>query len=317
MWRFILVAKLLITVGLLTWLVSKIDLALVLAQMRRGDVGLLLAGTIVLALQPVLGALRWRFILVRLDLHMPFRHIVWWTYAGTFFNQVLPVSGGDGVRIWMAARAGGPLAVVINSVVLDRVVMILSLVALVIISAPWFEAVLSPDQLVLLSTMALASVGTGLLFVFLADKMPQSLRRWGIAAWLASLSGSTRALLLSPASACGVFALSTISVLNLMVSTTLFALAFGATADALRILMLLPPVIAASTLPISVGGWGTRELAMVAALGIASVSSEIAVLASIWLGLASVLISLPGAFCHFALGKPGSSALPQSPISAR
>ena len=300
MWRIVLAVKVIVTIGLLAWLVSKVDPASLLQQLTRGDPILLLAGTAVLALSPLLGALRWRLILRRLGAALPTHGIVQWTYAGVFFNQVLPATvGGDGLRIWLASRAGAPLATVINSVVLDRVAMILSLVALVVASAPWFGALVPRPQLILLGGLLLGGTASGLVFVMAADAMPKSLLRWRVARWVASLSRDTRSLFLNLRSGPGIVVLSVASMFNIMLSICLFALAFGARASGAEILVLLPPVIAASTLPISIGGWGTREVAMIAALGTIGVPAETAVLASIWLGLASIVTSLPGAFFHF------------------
>ncbi|MBI2770758.1 MAG: flippase-like domain-containing protein [Burkholderiales bacterium] len=300
MWRIVLAVKVIVTIGLLAWLVSKVDPASLLQQLTRGDALLLLAGTAVLALSPLLGALRWRLILRRLGAALPTAGVVQWTYAGVFFNQVLPATvGGDGLRIWLASRAGAPLATVVNSVVLDRAAMVLSLVALVVASAPWFGALVPRPQLILLGALLLGGAAGGLAFVMAADAMPKSFLRWRLARWVASLSRDTRSLFLNLRSGPGIVLLSVASVINIMLSICLFALAFGARASGLEILVLLPPVIAASTLPISIGGWGTREVAMIAALGTIGIPAETAVLASVWLGLASIVTSLPGAFFHF------------------
>lgn len=310
MWRIVLAIKVLVTIGLLAWLVSKVDPSSLVRQLSRGDALLLLCGTLVLALQPLLGAVRWGLILRRLGVRLPVAGIVRWTYAGVFFNQVLPATvGGDGLRIWLASRAGGRLAPVVNSVVLDRAAMVLSLVALVIASAPWFGSLVPRHQLLLLAALLAGGAVAGLLFVMVADAMPERFLRWRLARWVASLSRDTRALFLHARSSTGILALSLASILNIMVSVCFFALAFGAKASGLQILVLLPPVIAASTLPISLGGWGTREVAMIAALGTIAIPAEIAVLASVWLGLASIITSLPGAFFHFFRDK-AAQAMP-------
>jgi uncharacterized membrane protein YbhN (UPF0104 family) len=307
MWRIVLAIKVLVTIGLLAWLVSRVDPSSLLQQLSRGNPLLLLCGTAVLALQPLLGALRWALILRRLGVSMPGASIVRWTYAGVFVNQVLPATvGGDGLRIWLATRAGGALAPVVNSVVLDRVAMVLSLVALVVASAPWYGGLVPRHQLILLAVLLAGGAVGGLVFVMVADAMPQKLMEWRLARWVASLSRDTRALLLNLRSGPAIVGLSLLSIVNIMASLCIFAVAFGAQAGPLQILVLLPPVIAASTLPISIGGWGTREVAMIAALGTIAIPAETAVLASVWLGLASIVTALPGAFFHFFRARPAA-----------
>jgi len=259
----------------------------------------------VLALQPPLGALRWHIILKRLGIALPWSGVLRWTYTGVFVNQVLPATvGGDGVRIWLASRSGNALGPIVNSVVLDRLAMVLSLVVLVIASAPWYGALVPPRQLQWLSLLLALGTVCGLLFMLLADALPAAWQRHKVVAWVASLSRDTRRLFLGPAAGPGILGLSLLSVVNLMVSLCLFAQAFGAQADAWDLLMVLPPVILASTLPISLGGWGTREIAMVAAMGTVGVQAEAAILASVMLGVASIVTALPGAFFHFMRNPP-------------
>ena len=57
---------------------------------------------------------------------------------------------------------------------------------------------------------------------------------------------------------------------------------------------LVPPVILAMTLPISIAGWGVREGAMIVALGLIGVSQESALVLSILFGLGITLAALPG-----------------------
>lgn len=300
MWRIVLAIKILVTIALVAWLALKVDPSNLWQYIARSNSGMLLLGTCVLAIQPLLGAVRWHIILRRLGVVLPGGDVTRWTYAGVFFSQVLPATvGGDGLRIWLATRSKAPLATVVNSVILDRVAMVLSLVVLVVASAPWFESLLSPNQLWLLAGVLVAGTVAGLLFVLLADTLPASLLQWRLGRWVASLSRDTRLLLLNPRAGTSIFVLSLASVANIMVSLCIFCLAFGAQAPWYHILMLLPPVIAASTLPISIGGWGTREVAMTAALATVGGSAETAVLASVWLGLVSIVTALPGAFFHF------------------
>ncbi len=301
MWRFLFVLKVLVTVGLLAWLFSRLDFASLQQQLVQSNLSLLLAGTAVLAVQPLLGALRWWIILKRLNLNLPGAGVVRWTYIGVFVNQVLPATvGGDGLRVWLACRAGGVLGPVVNSVLLDRVAMVLSLVLLMLVCGPWYGASIPQTQFWSGMGLLVAGALAGMAVLLWADRVPVALQRWRVMRWFMSLSGHTRAVFASPRSGSAVMLLSVLSVANLMVSVVFFALAFGATAGPVGMFLVLAPVIAASTLPLSIGGWGTREVAMVALLGLLGVSPETAILASIWLGVASTLTSLPGAFFHFS-----------------
>jgi uncharacterized membrane protein YbhN (UPF0104 family) len=59
-------------------------------------------------------------------------------------------------------------------------------------------------------------------------------------------------------------------------------------------LVLFPGVLLVSMLPISLGGWGVREHAMVVAFGLVGVPADAALSASILYGLCLLIASLPG-----------------------
>jgi uncharacterized membrane protein YbhN (UPF0104 family) len=84
---------------------------------------------------------------------------------------------------------------------------------------------------------------------------------------------------------------------NLLLVGAACALAYGAGVDVgfLTWLVVMPVVLLVTALPISIGGWGTREIAMVYMLGLFSVPSDLAAAVSIQFGLCSTIASLVGA----------------------
>ena len=58
--------------------------------------------------------------------------------------------------------------------------------------------------------------------------------------------------------------------------------------------MILPPVTLIQLLPVSLAGWGVRELALVVVLSSFGVSAEIALTISLLFGLLLIVTGLPG-----------------------
>jgi uncharacterized membrane protein YbhN (UPF0104 family) len=289
--------KILLALALILWAASKLDIEKLGRNLSAGDPGLLILGTVVLAIQPLVSAWRWQVILNRLGARFSTRNIVRWTYASIFFNQVLPATiGGDGLRIWLASRHGSDLSRIFNSVLLDRLAMAMALVSLILISAAVHGAMLTPAHLTMLVAFSVSAAIGGLTLLLVADRVSPVLLRWRAGRWMASLSKDSRLLLLNWTAGPLALGLSALSLLNIMLSMCLFLMAFGAHANPLLMLTLLPLVIAASMLPISMGGWGTREVAMVGALATLGVAPETAILSSVWVGLTGILTSVPGAF---------------------
>ena len=59
-------------------------------------------------------------------------------------------------------------------------------------------------------------------------------------------------------------------------------------------LVMMPPILVMAILPISVGGWGVREGAMVVGLGVLGVPSDGALALSLLFGIANLILSVPG-----------------------
>lgn len=297
--RLALLAKIAVTLGLLGYLAIRIEFAELVAQVSECDPLILTLGTLVLGLQPWIGALRWHVILRSLGVPLSYLPVLRWTYISVLFGQVLPATiGGDALRMWLAQRAGNSLKSAINSVGLDRMVMVLSLVLLIAVSAPLLGSMIANRNFGLLISAVLACGMMGMGALLLMHELPAHLTRFSVFRAITHLARDARRLLLNARYATATLALALISYLNLVFSVYLFALAFGATAELSSFLVLVPPVLVAATLPISIGGWGTREFAMVSALGFAAISADTAMLTSVWLGAGSILIALPGAYLY-------------------
>ena len=59
-------------------------------------------------------------------------------------------------------------------------------------------------------------------------------------------------------------------------------------------LVLIPPVVLVSTIPISIAGWGVREAAMITLLALVGVAEADAFVLSVLFGLLTFGLSLPG-----------------------
>jgi uncharacterized membrane protein YbhN (UPF0104 family) len=142
--------------------------------------------------------------------------------------------------------------------------------------------------------IAAALMAGGLLALYLLKFLPPALTRWRSVRALQNLSKDLHALVDAPGIVFPVVALSLL--LHVMTSLVVYAIArsLGLGIGVVECLVLVPPVILLTILPISLAGWGVRELGMISALGYAGVSSADALLISITFGVLIALVSLPG-----------------------
>jgi hypothetical protein len=290
--------KLLVT-GACFWYVSRqIDLKQVLSAVPLLDFRWAAFATLVLMLQIPLLGMRWCNILDALgarSARMTTLGIIAVTAIGVFFAQVLPSVAGEGVRAWLLVRLGSNWRNAVTSVVIDRGVGVGLLIAagFVILLLPSGLTALGgywAGVLVAYGALLLAG-GAGLL---LAPKMVLPLSRWRFSRWFATLAVDARRVLLGPKGpmilgiGCLGHALTIVVVWSL-------GRAQGLLLPVSDAAVLFTVMVGVALVPISIGGWGLRELAVISLLGHHGIAPERALLFSVSFGLTLAIGSLPGA----------------------
>jgi hypothetical protein len=198
------------------------------------------------------------------------------------------------MRVWRLAAAGIRLPDAFNVVLLDRIVGFAGLIVLIAIGAPLLLAMVSaPAMTASIAVTLILGVG-GLAAVCMVDRLPDSLLRrpvWRVPAGVSSLA---RSLFRNGIELACLLVLSVAVQVTNVVAIYLIALGLHSPIGFLALLVLVPPVMLLAMLPISVAGWGVREGAMAAALGLIGVSAEQSVAMSVCLGLSFIVVGLPG-----------------------
>ncbi len=281
---------------LLFWLLAtKVDLAAVGQALGDASPAWVGAALFFVSLQALLATGRWAVVCRTLGKALPFPTVLRFSLIGLFFNQCLPSTvGGDAVRAWLAQRAGLGLGAAVRSVLLDR---LSGLGGLALITAAALPALLQRvDNPAVQAGIALSVAAVAALFVLVlvADRLPGFPVRFRVAQALAGLGEGARSLMLRPRAATRVVGISL--AVHLLVVATAYALAraLGIAAGFVDCLVLVPPVILASAIPVSLAGWGVREGAMVAAFGFIGVAAYQALALSVAFGLVFMVIGIPG-----------------------
>lgn len=296
-----LALKLAMTVGPLLYLFFTVDLERAWQAAITISPWALAGSVALLIVQVMLCAYRWRLILIGLGARMGFFSALGIYWTGNFFGLVLPGAvGGDAVRMWQTKRAGLPLTVSINSVLLERVATVLGLALLVTFTEPAIADHI-PSGLWLFPAISAAGIA-GILAVAMLERLPERLRQFRPIRALGYLASDTRRIFLSPRTCLTVMAVVLVGHVNLSLGVHVLAAGLGAPVTVLQSLALVPPIILITTLPISIAGWGARELAMVTILGFVGVHPAEAMAVSILFGLVTTLTALPGGLIWYFSG---------------
>ena len=112
--------------------------------------------------------------------------------------------------------------------------------------------------------------------------------------FLQSLGGSVKHIFLNPKAALPVLGFAVAGQIALGMATFATAASLGIKTSIVDCIVLMQPVALLANLPISIGGWGVREAAVVFLFGLVGVPSSAALVLSMQLGLLALLIVLPG-----------------------
>ena len=135
---FLLLAKAAISGLLLYFSLRWVNLDALVERLNRLEPGWLLLAVVLMAIQLLPLSARWRQIAISCGTDMGFAGTLQINFIAAFFNQVLPSTvGGDGVRIWFAARRGAGWANATYSVLLDRIFGVFVLALVVAACLPW------------------------------------------------------------------------------------------------------------------------------------------------------------------------------------
>lgn len=291
-----LAAKIAVSAALLYFAFARVDLSALGSRLQQADTAWLVLLIFALTSQTVLVALRWRQIALHCGASIPPRSAFRYTLIATFFNQTLPSTvGGDAARIWFVARSGAGWQAATYAVIVDRVIGLAVLVAIVAVCLPWLlDLVRDPiGRASMLLINGAAIIGT-IAFLIVGHAQWQWLQRWWATRHIGAISKVTLDVVRSRESAPIVIALSTVIHLLTIAAVWCAARSVAAPLEFGQALLLVPPVIMVSTIPVSIAGWGVREGAMMAVFAYAGLRDADGLIVSVLFGAGLFVIGMAG-----------------------
>ena len=297
--------KLAVTGGLIYLVLRDVEMESLAARLGNLSPAWLMGAAVLIFLQSVLIVTwRWERVVATIDAAPPPWRLLWIVVISLFFNQVLPSTiGGDGMRVWLLRKLDRPLGRAFRSVLIDRLLGFFGLLLLALAGALYLMATLDDPGavwvMVPLSLGGLALIAGSPVLVRLCGRLPVEalrIRLQTIADEIAVFAGNRRRLAaLVGVSILGQFALSG--------AVILLAVSLGITLDPLGAMAVVPAVMIAASIPVSIAGWGVREGTMVVGLGLLGVAQGDAALISITFGLLLLALGLGGGLTWLLSGR--------------
>ncbi|MBR0703161.1 flippase-like domain-containing protein [Bradyrhizobium diazoefficiens] len=287
--------KLLLSIAVLVYIVRGLDLQQLRSHLVSVDPLLFVLALTLIFFQTFVLNGRWALIMRALGVSLDW--LAGWRILmiSLWFNQVLPSSvGGDAVRMWLLRQRGVQWPEAVKGVAADRFTALIGLIVLMVAGLPFLMSRVSNQAAILaIGGLTLAGIaGTAVLLTL--DRLPKRLIAHPAIASFVRFGTLVRFLLLQ--SERRVLLFGSALLIHLVTAAACYALARGVGAQLSMVDagILIPPVVLLTAVPISISGWGVREGAMVACLGLAGVPSEQALSVSLLLGAISVIIGLVG-----------------------
>ncbi len=306
-----------VSVSLIAVIISRIDYSHFLAHWRNLGFAVVVALLALLAGQVVMAGARLKFVLAALGARLPLRRTSAIGLCGSFFEQVaFGFVGGDVMRLWLLQRSDVPLRSAFCAVLVDRCFGVASIVLLVLCGLRGLMAVVGEaDQQIVVAVLIVLVAGAGVGALGLA-MLPRRWQHFPIVGDLSRLlvtvreHGSARVSLLAALCIAGATHLSNLVIIAVI------GHALGMPVNPAQWFSIVPAVLLFSMLPISAGGWGVREAAMVVALQRLGVAPDAAVVPSIVFGLGILIITLPGGVVWMMNGRGTATRSPKLKLSA-
>lgn len=287
--------RILISVIAIAFVLRTVDLRETLAHVAQQNVALIALALVITLAQIGLAALRWHIVRVRLGSKAPFRDTFEIFYVGVFFSTyVWGGLTGDVMRGWMTYRSGDSAATSINAIILDRVVIFVALALMMLAATPWFFYRLGDGWEGWLPSLLAVGLFAGLAAVSQLHQLPEGWRAWLPIRLALSLAGGVRDVFLHPQAIAPALAVAIVTQLCLAAAAYCLARSLSVDVTLLDCIVLMQVVALINAIPISIGGWGVREAAMVSLFGLIGIASSAALLVSVQLGLLALLANLPG-----------------------
>jgi hypothetical protein len=290
--------KIAATLACFWYLLHHIDVAELRRTLPNIDPRWSICAVCLLLLQIPLVGLRW--LQIAKILRMRGTQLTWFWMSvvaaiGQFFGQILPVVAGDGVRVWFVANFGNDWRDATISVAIDRCVGVglLLTLSLVILLLPSNFGAFDQERGTVAILLAVVVV-LGLVCLLLGAALGPLFANWKYGRWIEKFFNGARAAVFGSRSA---VILGIGCIIHLLTIGAVWSLgqAQGLTLSLADAAVLFAVMIGVALFPFTVGGWGLRELAMVSLFGNYGLTPERALVFSMYFGLTSIIVSLPGA----------------------
>lgn len=298
-----LLLKLVITASLCFWLYTRIDFQTLEESLGRLGALPIIIGVVLHVIVVFLSASRWWLLLTHTHTVTPFSRAFPSYYLGVFFNNFLPTGfGGDTVRILHLRLRGISTKSLVSASVVDRAVGFATVFIIGIIGVLHSEELGIPFHTKMVLTMLFLAglVMAGITLSSRSGRILESLarkyRHARVRGWILDVVLACYSYRAVKYHILLAMAISAVGQGLTILTYSLIGNGLGLSISFATYLVAIPAVFLAANLPVSIGGLGLREGALVGMLVAAGADLPLAVNLSLVYLIVLWISTLPGAF---------------------
>ena len=305
-------AQALVSIALLAWIATRVDLAESLGSLARVPLGVLVTASALMGLALLAAALRWSATLHNFAIRLSAARVSSYYFMGLFLSMFLPTSvGGDAFRIYVVARASGKAAASAFATMQERAIGLCGAIAVSLAVMPFVGGVLPLELRAPLLAAQVAALFAAI-FAIYPPAVPATLgpvmrvlQRLGralprlhsdeMAARIEKVTAAVADLLRTrPANVATLIVLAVVPSIAVAFGYREVLGSMGVSAPVSLLMLIIPLVWLVRMLPISLGGIGLGEGAFVVLAAYAGIDRDRAFAAALTMLAIQIAWSLVG-----------------------
>jgi len=294
--------KALITGAVLTLVWMRVDFSTAVTMLSQVKLQWFLAALGIALPLGFTGVQRWRTVAATFGESLPLSKAFMYAWIGQFINLGLPsILGLDSVRAWKLHKHGLPIGLATRVVVVDRLCSLSTLIIILAIGMPRLSLLHGSEIFKHSAVLAFLMGSSGLAVVSATQLGTHLIPTTSTARHLHQLSRDfNHALFGNLASTTKILFWSTCNHLCRIATVLCLSLGLGISISPLDAFVLVPAALLIAMVPISIAGWGVREVVFIQAFSLAGIAPSQALALSLLYGCVGLATSLLGGAVWFA-----------------
>ncbi len=291
--------RILFSLGILYLIFRSVDLEKVQGVIAQTQYQWLLMALVFQLLSTLLAGYRWSLVMTMMNFVDDSVFYIKSYFKGSFFNQGLPTSiGGDAIRVLDVAATGHRKRDAFTGVFVDRLLGLTGLLLMTLIASILSKGLLPDGLYWAINLIVLAGLG-GFLTVLFFYKL-HFFERWRLGRYLLRTSLQLMTVMRGTKNTSIQMSLGILIHILSMLNIYCIGIGVGLEFDFITYLVIVPPAILLTLIPISLAGWGVREGALIGLFTLLGADKSIILSLSILYGIILIVASLPGLQVYLA-----------------